>query len=270
MCSEESSSAEGVWSVCRHSSDCWCWGNWKSTSTFWFQPIWGPCACGQHTVSFFLLVGVPVSAKQLKGRGSEYYLYSPWRTKGLWLCFIAKVLLFCLALLFFLHVLTSLMKFILWLRFFHRQEAGRGHGRGRTMGSCSVPVSPPLCSLLSLFALLAAKWCFWNLSISLFTQNNVDCEPQLTLNRTQMVYTRTENNRPNVFCFVFSSPVVSAQVHLSRHSFPIRGNLKMLRTTPSGGRCRRSAWWHQLEALSWMISWNQLPTAQAPIYCHQS
>ena len=170
----------------------------------------------------------------------------------------------------FLHVLTSLMKFILCLRFFHRQEAGRGHGRGRTMGSCSVPVSPPLCSLLSLFALLAAKWCFWNLSISLFTQNNVDCEPQLTLNRTQMVYTRTENNRPNVFCFVFSSPVVPAQVHLSRHSFPIRGNLKMLRTTPSGGRCRRSAWWHQLEALSWVISWNQLPTAQAPIYCHQS
>ena len=50
-----------------------------------------------------------------------------------------------------------------------------------------------------------------------------------------MVYTGTEYNKPNVFCFVFPSPVVPGQVHLSRHSFPIRGNLKMLRAAPSGG-----------------------------------
>ena len=107
----------------------WWWGNWESaSSTFWFQLVWGLCACGQHTVSFFLLVGVPVSAKQLKGRGSEYYLYSPWRTKGLWLCFIAKVLLFCLALLFFPHVLTSLMKSVLWLKLLYRQKAGHEWG----------------------------------------------------------------------------------------------------------------------------------------------
>ena len=28
----------------------------------------------------------------------------------------------------FLHFLTSLIKLILWLKFFHRQKAGRGHG----------------------------------------------------------------------------------------------------------------------------------------------
>ena len=53
----------------------WWWRNRESTSTtFWFQLVWGLCACGQHTVNFFHLMGVSVSAKQLKGYGSEYYL----------------------------------------------------------------------------------------------------------------------------------------------------------------------------------------------------
>ena len=30
----------------------------------------------------------------------------------------------------FLHFLSSLIKLILWLKFFHRQKAGRGHGVG--------------------------------------------------------------------------------------------------------------------------------------------
>ena len=59
-------------------------------------------------------------------------IYSPWgRTKGPWLCLMAKdyfVLLDCF--LFFLPFLTSLMKFILWLKFFYRQKAGGGHGWG--------------------------------------------------------------------------------------------------------------------------------------------
>ena len=168
-----------------------------------------------------------------------------------------------------LYVPISLIKRILWLKCSTDKRQAEDMGGEGPWGPALFQ-SLSLCSLLSLLPLLAAKWCFWNFSVSLFTQNNVDCEPQLTLNRTQMVYTRTEYNRPNVFCFVSSSPVVPVQVHLSRHSFPIRGNLKMLRTTPSGGRCRRSAWWHQREALSWVISWNQLPTAQAPIYCYQS
>ena len=36
------------------------------------------------------------------------------------------VLLDCFPL--FLHFLTSLIKLILWLKFFHRQKAGGGHG----------------------------------------------------------------------------------------------------------------------------------------------
>ena len=53
----------------------WWWGNWESaSSTFWFQPVWGLHACRQHTVKFSHMVGISVSAKQLKGHGSEYYL----------------------------------------------------------------------------------------------------------------------------------------------------------------------------------------------------
>ena len=44
------------------------WGSkWAlASSTFWFQPVWGLHACGQQTVNFSHLVGVSVSAKQLK------------------------------------------------------------------------------------------------------------------------------------------------------------------------------------------------------------
>ena len=53
---------------------CW-WGNLESTSlTFWFQLVWGLCACGQHRVNLFRLVRVSISAEQLKGHGSEYHL----------------------------------------------------------------------------------------------------------------------------------------------------------------------------------------------------
>ena len=52
----------------------WWWGNWESTSsTFWFHPVWGLCACGQQTVDFSHLVGVSVSAKQLKGCDNIIY-----------------------------------------------------------------------------------------------------------------------------------------------------------------------------------------------------
>ena len=37
-----------------------------------------------------------------------------------------------------LHVLTSLVKRILWLKFFHRQNVGRGQEGGRTRGTCSI------------------------------------------------------------------------------------------------------------------------------------
>ena len=51
------------------------WGNRKSTSSnFLFQPLSGLCPCGQQTIDFFHLVEVSLSAQQLKGHDSEYYL----------------------------------------------------------------------------------------------------------------------------------------------------------------------------------------------------
>ena len=46
----------------------WWWGHWESaSSTFWFQQVWDPHACGQQTVNFCHLGGgVSISAKQLK------------------------------------------------------------------------------------------------------------------------------------------------------------------------------------------------------------
>ena len=53
----------------------WREGTWESaSSTFWFQPVWGLCACGQHAVKLLLPGGGSVSAKQLTENGSEYYL----------------------------------------------------------------------------------------------------------------------------------------------------------------------------------------------------
>ena len=103
------------------------WGNWESTSsTFWFQVVWGLQVCGQHTANFFSLMGVSVSAKQLKGHVSEYYL--PGRS--LWPCLVAEVL-FCLPWFSFRYAfLTSLIIFILHVKFFYRQNAGGEQGWG--------------------------------------------------------------------------------------------------------------------------------------------
>ena len=53
--------------------------------------------CGQHSISFFQLVRVLVSAKQLKDILRTIIYSSGGGTKGPWLCFMAKLLLFCLA-----------------------------------------------------------------------------------------------------------------------------------------------------------------------------
>ena len=51
------------------------WGNGESaSSTYWFQPFWSLQACKQHRVNFSHLMGDSVSAKQLQGHVSEYYL----------------------------------------------------------------------------------------------------------------------------------------------------------------------------------------------------
>ena len=56
--------------------------------------------CWWSALNFFHLVHALVSAKQLKDMAQDI-IYSPWGgTKGPWLCFMAKLLLFCLAWLF--------------------------------------------------------------------------------------------------------------------------------------------------------------------------
>ena len=53
----------------------WWGGNWElASSTFWFVLVWGLRACGQHAVNFSHLMGVSVSAKQLR----DIVLCIPW------------------------------------------------------------------------------------------------------------------------------------------------------------------------------------------------
>ena len=65
---------------------------------------------------------------------AQNIIYSPREgTKGPWVCLLTNshclVLLNCFPL--FLHFLASLIKLTLWLKFFHRQKAGRGRGMGK-------------------------------------------------------------------------------------------------------------------------------------------
>ena len=139
----------------------WWWGNSMmflefQPSTLWLHSLQGLCACRQHAVKFFRLVGVWVSAKQLKNV-AQNIIYSPWGgTESPWLCFTAKLLLFRLAWLFpfgFVFInQVNLIKFNqfnknlcfgTWgrpgkLKLFYKQEAGyMRDGRG-----CLCPGSP--------------------------------------------------------------------------------------------------------------------------------
>ena len=84
----------------------WWWGNqmvfWESTSsTLWFQPVWALQADHQHAINFFHLMGVSVSATQLKDMAQDINCSLWGGTKETLLCFMAKLLGFCLAWLFF-------------------------------------------------------------------------------------------------------------------------------------------------------------------------
>ena len=73
--------------------------------------------------------------------------YSPWGgTKGPWFRLMTELLLFCpirTAFPLLLHCVISLNKFNIWLKFFCKQNASRGHKvAGRATGSCSVSIPP--------------------------------------------------------------------------------------------------------------------------------
>ena len=97
----------------------WWWANGvmfleSQPSTLWFHSLQGLCACRQHAVNFFRLVGVLVSAQQLKNV-AQNIICSPWGgTEGPWLCFMAKLILFHLAWLFPFGFVFLWIKFALW------------------------------------------------------------------------------------------------------------------------------------------------------------
>ena len=120
------------------------WGNWESaSSTFWFQLIWGLRARGQHTVKFFHLLGVSVSAKQLRGHGSEYYPY--WGdSKCRWFCLMAKLLYYlsCLTVVLCFCIFSLLQLKLFFgtqgrprrIKIFYKQESSGWETQGGSWG----------------------------------------------------------------------------------------------------------------------------------------
>ena len=119
----------------------WWWGNWESTSSTSGSNQSGISVL-MGSIQFLITSSTWWGFQYLQNSSndtSQNILYSPWEgTKGLWLCLMAKLLLFCLAwLLSFASAffLTSLIKFVLWtqgrprrLKFLNKQEADGGHG----------------------------------------------------------------------------------------------------------------------------------------------
>ena len=101
---------------------CWWWDSWESaSSTFWFQPAWGlseVCVLvGSTQLTSSSLWGhqnLENSSKDM----TQNIMCSPWGGANvLWICFMAKVLLFFVLLdcfPFLWHSLTFLIKFFLW------------------------------------------------------------------------------------------------------------------------------------------------------------
>ena len=89
-----------------------------------------------HLVVIFFHQGLQYLQKSSQ---AQNIIYKPWAvTKGPWLCLVTKLLLFgFVCLLSFAFVfLTSLIKFILWLKIFYGQEAcgGDSEGMGSVLG----------------------------------------------------------------------------------------------------------------------------------------
>lgn len=93
---------QGTWSAHDILLIGWGWGNQESISlAFWFHLVWSLAAGGKHVVNVYGGEGARnvVSAKPLYM--AQDIIDSPWGgTKGPWLCFMAKLLLLCLAWLF--------------------------------------------------------------------------------------------------------------------------------------------------------------------------
>lgn len=76
----------------------WWWGNQESTSsTLWFQLVWGLHACGWHSVSFFHLVEVSVFAKTAERVWLRIFSTALEKELKVLAFLVDKLLLFCLA-----------------------------------------------------------------------------------------------------------------------------------------------------------------------------
>ena len=106
-----------------------CWGCEFQLSVFRLQTVWGPSACGQHAVNFFHLVGVLMSAKQLKDM-TQNIIYSPrGGTKCPWLCSWLNYYYFVWQFSFvsaflWLSLLFGTQERPRRLQLFYKQEAG--------------------------------------------------------------------------------------------------------------------------------------------------
>ena len=126
----------------------WWWAKWESaSSTFWLQPVWGLRACGRHIVHIFHPGGGFSICKTAQRIWFRLSLVLEGDLKVLdfvyWPKYYYFVLFDCFP--FFLLFLSSLIKFILWLKFFYRQKAGRGHGWGWSYSVTWSPLVPGIC-----------------------------------------------------------------------------------------------------------------------------
>ena len=122
----------------------WWWGKWEShhqSSGFKVCIFWAAkkkkkiksASSGQHTVSFFHLVGVSVSAKNI----AQNLMYRPrTRNKSSWLCLMVQLLSFCFSWLFSFPSAFSYFSDSIYslAEIFYRQKDSGQHGQESILG----------------------------------------------------------------------------------------------------------------------------------------
>lgn len=116
----------------------------SASSTFWFQRVWGLCACGRQTVNFFNLVGVCLCKTVQRTWLKILPIVLEEELNVLDFVWWPKYYSFVLLNCFPFYSLSLLwFKSILWLKCSYRQKSSREHGCGGLfwkglIGSCPV------------------------------------------------------------------------------------------------------------------------------------
>ena len=114
---------------------------WGQFLELW--PLMSWLQSGHPVVNVFHLVGVSCLQNSSQDT-AQIIIYSPWGgAKSPWLCLMTQLLLFCPVDCFplLLHFLTSLVKLILWIKFFLQTKGRQRTWWERTIGSCFVSCS---------------------------------------------------------------------------------------------------------------------------------